>query len=239
MWTTSQQRPIDEIEACTQTVLAIVGRCVSDAVVVAGPDATVSAANPSCERVLGRAAATLIGRSLPGVLTDLVGVERLHALVRVASQPVESSEDAPTAVTASIAVDGSSRSVDLRMVRLGGIHLLVVAPSSGVVDDPSHSSRLTELETGLRNIGWELQAMGFSLRPEAQSGSPIQAEQLRNLSRREREVLDAFVQGLSVVDSAEALHVSEHTIRSHLKAIYRKLGVRSQTELIRRMRDGS
>jgi DNA-binding CsgD family transcriptional regulator len=67
-------------------------------------------------------------------------------------------------------------------------------------------------------------------------GPSVSPEQLRNLSPREREVLRSFLDGCSVAVSARLLHVSEHTVRSHLKSVYRKLGVRSQTELLRSMR---
>lgn len=51
---------------------------------------------------------------------------------------------------------------------------------------------------------------------------------LDGLTRREREVLDHLVAGMKVADIA-ALHVvSEHTVRSQIKAILAKLGVTSQ-----------
>jgi two-component system nitrate/nitrite response regulator NarL len=56
-------------------------------------------------------------------------------------------------------------------------------------------------------------------------------DQRDNLSPREREVLVALASGSSTRDLAEKLFISEHTVRNHLKAIYRKLGVHSRTEL--------
>ena len=44
------------------------------------------------------------------------------------------------------------------------------------------------------------------------------------LSRRERDVVTQLLQGHRVVSIAELLEVSEHTVRNHLKSIFRKLG---------------
>lgn len=52
------------------------------------------------------------------------------------------------------------------------------------------------------------------------------------LSYREAEVLALLSQGLRNRAIAHALHVGEETIKSHLKSIYRKLGVSSRGEAI-------
>lgn len=56
--------------------------------------------------------------------------------------------------------------------------------------------------------------------------------QLASLSPREREVMDAFVHNPSVGDVARRYDISVHTVRGHLRNIYRKLDVTSQAELI-------
>lgn len=55
---------------------------------------------------------------------------------------------------------------------------------------------------------------------------------LVGLSPREREVLHLVARGLRVKDAATQLGVSPHTVRNHLKAIFRKLDVHSQAELV-------
>lgn len=52
------------------------------------------------------------------------------------------------------------------------------------------------------------------------------------LSPREREVLSLFAVGRSAVFISEQLFVSETTVRTHVKHIYRKCGVHSRQELI-------
>ncbi len=57
-------------------------------------------------------------------------------------------------------------------------------------------------------------------------------EHARRLSTRENEIVQALGSGRRVKDIAQDLVISTHTVRNHLKAIYRKLNVRSQFELI-------
>jgi len=57
-------------------------------------------------------------------------------------------------------------------------------------------------------------------------------EHSQRLSTREREIVEALGSGRRVKDIAQDLIISTHTVRNHLKAIYRKLNVRSQFELI-------
>jgi len=56
------------------------------------------------------------------------------------------------------------------------------------------------------------------------------------LTPREREIVLALSNGQRVGAIAEKLGVSEHTVRNHLKAVYRKLDVHSQVELLSRWR---
>lgn len=56
------------------------------------------------------------------------------------------------------------------------------------------------------------------------------------LTPREREILAALSAGQRVGAIAQRLRVSEHTVRNHLKAVYRKLDVHSQVELLSRWR---
>jgi DNA-binding NarL/FixJ family response regulator len=53
------------------------------------------------------------------------------------------------------------------------------------------------------------------------------------LTAREQEVLQLIGQGLSNKMIADWLHISEHTVKFHVSAIYAKLGVASRTEAVR------
>jgi DNA-binding CsgD family transcriptional regulator len=52
------------------------------------------------------------------------------------------------------------------------------------------------------------------------------------LSPREQDVVTLLLQGLTTVDMAERLGISAHTVRDHLKRLYRKTGARSRSELL-------
>jgi DNA-binding NarL/FixJ family response regulator len=54
----------------------------------------------------------------------------------------------------------------------------------------------------------------------------------QSLSEREAEILRLAKQGLPNPQIAEALHIAPGTVRNHLSAIYRKLGVHSRVEAL-------
>ena len=53
------------------------------------------------------------------------------------------------------------------------------------------------------------------------------------LTDRERDVLDGIVEGLTEDGIADRLFISPHTVRSHIKSLYRKLEVHSRAEVVR------
>lgn len=95
--------------------------------------------------------------------------------------------------------------------------------------------RIHRLERGLRRIALELAELGFA----GAQGSPVYptalVERLRLVSPREWQVLERLRSGLRVATIARELRISPNTVRNHLKSIYRKLGVRSQTELLEKL----
>lgn len=52
------------------------------------------------------------------------------------------------------------------------------------------------------------------------------------VSPREQEVIELLLEGLGTVDMADRMSISEHTVRDHLKRLYRKTGTRSRSELL-------
>nr|WP_246349215.1 helix-turn-helix transcriptional regulator [Nesterenkonia xinjiangensis] len=55
------------------------------------------------------------------------------------------------------------------------------------------------------------------------------------LSAREQEVADRVFQGLSLAEIADSLRISIRTVQSHVRNTYRKLDIRSRTELRARL----
>jgi DNA-binding NarL/FixJ family response regulator len=56
------------------------------------------------------------------------------------------------------------------------------------------------------------------------------------LSAREEEIARALARGHRVAEIARMLDISPHTVRNHFKAIFRKLDVHSQVQLVARLR---
>lgn len=115
--------------------------------------------------------------------------------------------------------------------------LWIFSPTPGevrIIQDP----RRRELEDTMRRISDELGRIGVGNTGTAAEPIP-QHPDLDLLSRRERDVVTHLLQGHRVVSIAELLGVSEHTVRNHLKSIFRKLGVHSQAELVDRLHSTS
>lgn len=93
-----------------------------------------------------------------------------------------------------------------------------------------------ELRSALDHIAMELQSLALSAGTAPSAPLRLSHPELSELSPREREVLVHLVGGARVPAIAEQLHISPHTVRNHLKSIYRKCGVRNQSELIQHVR---
>ena len=69
--------------------------------------------------------------------------------------------------------------------------------------------------------------------PEETVGRVHDAIVLRyGLSPREREVMELLVRGYSTDRIGKDLHISYHTVKTHVYHIYQKVGVHAQQELI-------
>jgi DNA-binding NarL/FixJ family response regulator len=60
-----------------------------------------------------------------------------------------------------------------------------------------------------------------------------------DLTARQREILEMVVEGLSNAEIAGRLYLSESTIKQHLRAVYKELGVRNRTQAAKTMREHS
>lgn len=56
---------------------------------------------------------------------------------------------------------------------------------------------------------------------------------LQQLTKREKEVMDLIVDGLDNQAIVDKLFISKHTVQSHRKRIFKKLGIHSAMELIK------
>jgi DNA-binding NarL/FixJ family response regulator len=64
-----------------------------------------------------------------------------------------------------------------------------------------------------------------------------QSGDLAGLSARQREILGYVVEGLSNAEIGRRLYLSESTIKQHLRAAYKLLGVSNRTEAAKTMRN--
>jgi DNA-binding CsgD family transcriptional regulator len=99
-------------------------------------------------------------------------------------------------------------------------------------DEPgdAESERLSLLEDQLARIREVVQADG---------STATASVDLRDLTIRQREIVDRLLKGHRVDAIARDLYVSASTVRNHLSAIFEKLGVASQSELIELLRESS
>ncbi len=91
-----------------------------------------------------------------------------------------------------------------------------------------------EIISGIREVINGAAALSGSLAKMILQGfanhGPVQ--QIEQLTAREEDVLRYLVRGLIKKEIADELSISQHTVDMHLRAVYRKLQVRSQTEAV-------
>jgi PAS domain S-box-containing protein len=92
------------------------------------------------------------------------------------------------------------------------------------------------LAAGLQRIARELQTISLFAGSAGVGEVPSDHPDLALLSPREREILGELVSGIRVPAIAKKLFISPHTVRNHLKSMYRKLDVSDQASLIERIR---
>ena len=119
--------------------------------------------------------------------------------------------------------------------RFSGIVMVVI--DLGTIETAKRvSGAPTRSLTGrLGRIARELQSLSLAAQ-SAPGVVPLTHPDLADLTPREAEVLTHLVSGKRSPAIAQKLHISPNTVRNHLKSVFRKLGVTSQTQLIERMR---
>lgn len=183
----------------------------------------------------GRARELLETRSYDCVISDvrMPGNARFEFIESLAAQ-----EDAPpiVVITAHPSVDTAVRSLNLRI-------------SSYLVKPIEIDELLARVEQAIREVRARRAAEGVLARgleaaelaqpepvPSGDLRERLASERLASLSPREEEVLRHLMEGYRVKTIARKLLISQHTVRNHLKKIFAKLDVRSQTELLEKLK---
>ncbi len=65
-----------------------------------------------------------------------------------------------------------------------------------------------------------------------QPEEPAQEDGLRGLTSREREILKLIAQGKSNQDISSELYISEHTVKTHISNLFRKLGMTDRVQAV-------
>jgi DNA-binding NarL/FixJ family response regulator len=144
-------------------------------------------------------------------------------------------EGGPGAMTRWVRhIDGRARVVVLTRSAVGDALLeAAVAGAAGVL---SHELGIQELSRLLADESHErfvvdLSSLGESLRRAAQGPSvDVVLDGMSRLTEREREVLQLLADGLNNAEIAQRLHLSAHTVRTHVGNIMRKLEVHSRSQ---------
>lgn len=68
---------------------------------------------------------------------------------------------------------------------------------------------------------------------EARTLSRVSGSHTDKLSPREREIASLLVDGYAAINAAAVLDLSEHTVRTYIRRLYRKLDVKNRADLVR------
>jgi two-component system, NarL family, response regulator YdfI len=121
--------------------------------------------------------------------------------------------------------------VDAGVLRqLWGIGAIGVLPAT-MLGEGGEGVRgaISMLNLGLSVIHPDYSALLWDARLGANGVQPSPSE---TLSNREIEVLNRLAQGLSNKAIAQDLHLSEHTVKFHISALFAKLNASSRTEAV-------
>lgn len=113
----------------------------------------------------------------------------------------------------------------------------IEAGATGYLLKDSQPSKLTAEIRSLHEGGSPISpiiARGLLSRlgPAPAVANPATTTTLSSLSKREEAVLDLITKGFSQGDVAAQLNVSQHTVRTFVRRIYLKLGVRTKSDAI-------
>jgi DNA-binding CsgD family transcriptional regulator len=181
--------------------------------------------------LLGPGPAAVIGLPLHEIVVPADRAALLAAIARASCEPaaavhlhVRQSTGTSMLARATIALSvGDPRSVYFALDGVDGADL----------EGPR--GRVIELERALRRIAAEVHAASIYTASPA-SGEAVVIPAIAKLSARQWEVVDHLLHGERVSTIASEMFVSESTVRNHLVAIFRKLGVHSQGELVELLR---
>ena len=118
---------------------------------------------------------------------------------------------------------------------IGGVSVVIDLSAIQMAKQAGYAAE-GSVRSSLERIALEIQSIGLIADHPAATRAPLEHPELEGLSPREMEILTQILSAHRVPQIAQALHISPHTVRNHLKSIFGKVGVSSQAELIRKVR---
>lgn len=180
-------------------------RCVTDAVVLTNGDLVIEYVSPN---------ATEIGGWHPSQLEGRNALELIHPEDQLlVAELLERLKRAPAAAEGPVEL----AAIEVRAKGIGGDWVRVLARAANLLDDPAVNGLLVRIET---------------------AGDPLGAafgDHAEKLTPREREVVRMVTDGYRVSTIARELGLAASTVRNHLSAIFHKLGVTNQSQLVERL----
>jgi PAS domain S-box-containing protein len=174
------------------------------------------------DSALGYEPAELLGRPILSLVDDANVSELLVAF----------QEACRTRVGVRTAVDVRTKSGKVLPCEVVVVPM-VPAPSTALALVPRTGARLPEAVTARQRF---VQRLSDRLPDNVPIPGEDVVSGISRLTARELEVVRRLVSGDRVRAIAEGLFLSSSTVRNHLSSVYRKLGVRSQQELVDRFR---
>ena len=224
--------PLSLIEERSLDLLDLVDS-LNCGMVARDPDGSIFFVNDRIRQWLGYEQGELKGKPLEVLLPD-----EIQDVARATQLAMEQG-DLRAALTVLKRKDGTTFPVIIVPNRVanegGGFEgYVAVVVDLGAVQTAKQAGYRAgdDLGAAIDRIARELQLLGISA--SALPSRPVAPDHpdLQQLSPREREVLLHIGAGHRVPGIAERLFISGHTVHNHLKAIYRKLGVESQHDLV-------
>lgn len=194
----------------------------------------------------------LVGRGVAGLLRDEVGVNVFHGSGRLELIAAEMADFRPDVVILGIGPNDTDPAIEA----IGRVHaadpecrvMVLIDPNArleatdlvrlGITSVVSRSASLDEVVLAVRQLlaGHKSLDGQMTARLLAELSSAVNrtdsAALPNGLTRRELQVLELVGDGLPNRDVASRLHISENTVKNHMRSIHEKLGVRTRTEAV-------
>lgn len=193
----------------------------------------------------------LLMRGLASLLRDEVGVNAVLSSGRNDLIPAEIADFTPDVVILGIASDMASALETAQIVlaaRESARLIVLLDPSAefetsdlirlGISSVISRDASLDEVVLAVRQVLAGQKSLDGQMASKLIAELSVAVKRADHgqrdggLTRRELQVLTLVADGLPNRDVANALHISENTVKNHMRSVHEKLGVRTRTEAV-------